>query len=122
MGSSEPGRSFGTTPSGGSDGAQPASVKGTSGATGVAAPREPGDELPHATKHNPRIGAAMRTPSDIEMSYRVAATASRGHPSDGLTWLAATDRLRPRMDLAKAKDQGKKWLIRIAVGGVLTIA
>jgi hypothetical protein len=26
------------------------------------------------------------------------------------------------MDLAKAKDQGKKWLIRIAVGGVVTLA
>jgi hypothetical protein len=26
------------------------------------------------------------------------------------------------MDLAKAKDQGKKWLIRIVVGGVLTLA
>jgi len=39
-----------------------------------------------------------------------------------LTWLASTDTLRPRMDLAKAKDQGKKWLIRIVVGGVLTLA
>jgi hypothetical protein len=125
MGSSEPVRSFGTTPSGGSDGGKPASAEGESGATGVAPPRAPGGELPHATKHKPRIGAAMRTRSDMEVSYRVTAMASRGSrrpPSAGLTWLASADRLRARMDLAKAKDQGKKWLIRIAIGGVLAIA
>jgi hypothetical protein len=64
----------------------------------------------------------MRTRSDIKVSYRLAAMVSRGHASVGLTWLATTDRLRPPMDLTKVKDQSKKWLIRVAVGGVLALA
>jgi hypothetical protein len=38
-----------------------------------------------------------------------------------LTWAAPPDTLRARMDLSTAKRQGTKWLIRVAVGGVLAL-
>src|SRR5579862_7319508 len=67
--------------------------------------------------------SAQQREQATTLKCRIGSTPSpQGSSSAELTLLASTDRLRPRMDLAKAKDQGMKWLIRIAVGGVLTIA
>lgn len=63
-------------------------------------------------------GASLKT--DMDVSYRVDADGSRGQVNRvDPTHIAG--QTRARMDLTKAKHEGKKWLIRIVGGGLLAL-